>query len=288
MTGPEEPPQAVAEVPGHDVEMDVGHALADDLVQRKERSFGPQHRRLGGCDPPSGLHHRAEQAARQLRQGRVVPARDDEGMAVEHGPVVEERDEVRLVKDHVGRSAEIDDPVENAFWREHEITLWSHMAEIPLGSSPPETVLPEWPREAELALKEAMSAPDPFRAMTSVAARFPRYLSVWAALSEHSDDSVTAYAFARTGYHRGLDTLRAAGWRGSGYVRWRHPSNQGFLRSLDALRRRASEISEKDEEERCALFLRQLDPEWDRLDRESSDRDNREQARPGPDSPGRS
>jgi Protein of unknown function (DUF3151) len=193
-----------------------------------------------------------------------VLAGDDERVTVEHRAVVEERDEVRLVEDHVSRSAEIDDTIENAFWREHEITLCSHMAEIPLGSSPPETVLPDAPPEAESALQEAMSAPQPFHALTTVAARFPRYLSVWAALSEGSDDTVTAYAFARTGYHRGLDALRAAGWRGSGYVRWRHPSNRGFLRSLDALRQRAAEIGEEDEEERCALFLRQLDPEWDR------------------------
>ena len=76
--------------------------------------------------------------------------------------------------------------------------------------------------------------------------------------------AVTAYAYARTGYHRGLDALRAAGWRGSGYVRWRNPSNRGFLRCVEALRRRAGEIGEEDEEQRCALFLRQLDPDWDR------------------------
>jgi Protein of unknown function (DUF3151) len=119
-----------------------------------------------------------------------------------------------------------------------------------------------------------MSGPEPFRALATVAARFPRYLSVWAALSESTEDSVTAYAFARTGYHRGLDTLRAAGWRGSGYVRWRHPSNRGFLRSVDALRQRAAEIGEKDEEQRCALFLRQLDPDWDRQNKDRPDRDD--------------
>ena len=56
--------------------------------------------------------------------------------------------------------------------------------------------------------------------------------------------------------------LRGAGWRGNGYVRWRHPTNQGFLRALDQLRLRAAAIGELDEEERCALFLRQLDPAW--------------------------
>ena len=66
-----------------------------------------------------------------------------------------------------------------------------------------------------------------------------------------------------SGYHRGLDALRAAGWRGSGYVRWRHESNRGFLRSLHALEQAADAIGEVDEAQRCALFLRQLDPEWE-------------------------
>lgn len=111
-------------------------------------------------------------------------------------------------------------------------------------------------------MAEARSSPEPLAALASVAARWPRYLDAWAALSEHAKDPVTAYAFARTGYHRGLDALRAAGWRGSGYVRWREPTNRGFLRCVDALRQRAGEIGEADEEERCALFLRQLDPDW--------------------------
>lgn len=255
------------------MEVHVGHALANDVVQRKERALCSEHGLLRDCDPPSYLHHGTEKAGRHVCQRPIVTARDDECVPVEHWPVVEERDEVHLVKDHVSRDAEIYDPVENAFWREDEITLWSHMAEIPLGSSPPETVLPDAPPEAERALQEAMSAPEPVRALSTVAARFPRYLAVWAALSENTDDPVTAYAFARTGYHRGLDTLRAAGWRGSGYVRWRHHSNRGFLRSLDALRQRAAEIGEKDEEQRCALFLRQLDPDWDKRDRDEPDRD---------------
>jgi hypothetical protein len=80
-------------------------------------------------------------------------------------------------------------------------------------------------------------------------------------LAEISDDDVESYAYARVGYHRGLDALRAAGWRGSGYVRWRHEPNRGFLRALEALRASAGAIGEAEEEERCALFLYQLDPE---------------------------
>ncbi len=137
------------------------------------------------------------------------------------------------------------------------------MADIALGSAPPETVLPEPPPEAAEALSEAVAGPSPRLGVAAVAARWPRYLEAWAALAELSvdDDVVAAYAFARTGYHRGLDALRAAGWRGSGYVRWRHPSNRGFLRSLDALQLTAGIIGEDDEQQRCALFLRQLDPE---------------------------
>ena len=99
-------------------------------------------------------------------------------------------------------------------------------------------------------------------AVAAVAAQDPHCLQAWADLAELTSDPIEAYAYARVGYHRGLDTLRASGWRGSGYVRWRHETNRGFLRSLDALRRAAGTIGEVDEEERCELFLRQLDPEW--------------------------
>ncbi|MGH9171324.1 MAG: DUF3151 family protein [Acidimicrobiales bacterium] len=92
----------------------------------------------------------------------------------------------------------------------------------------------------------------------------PRFLDAWAALAELAGlagADVESYAYARVGYHRGLDALRAAGWRGSGYVRWQHDSNRGFLRSVEALRRAADAIGEADEAERCGLFLQQLDPE---------------------------
>ncbi|MDA8301387.1 MAG: DUF3151 family protein [Actinomycetota bacterium] len=140
------------------------------------------------------------------------------------------------------------------------------MAEIPLGQAPPETVLPPASPEAAAALREAAEAEPGQRRqrLAAVASHWPRDSAAWAALAELAEhtDPVGAYAFARTGYHRGLDALRAAGWRGSGYVRWRHPSNRGFLRSLDALRRLSGSIGEADEEQRCAMFLRQLDPDW--------------------------
>jgi hypothetical protein len=62
------------------------------------------------------------------------------------------------------------------------------------------------------------------------------------------------------GYHRGLDRLRANGWRGSGYVRWREETNRGFLRALRGLGQAAARIGEQDEAERCAQFLAQLEP----------------------------
>jgi Protein of unknown function (DUF3151) len=126
----------------------------------------------------------------------------------------------------------------------------------------PETVLaPEDPRIA-VALAEVAAAAEERRLALArgVAARWPRSLGAWATLAELAADPVDRYAYARVGYHRGLDALRGAGWRGSGYVRWSHDTNRGFLRCLAALRRAAGEIGEADEEERCRLFLAQLDP----------------------------
>jgi hypothetical protein len=128
----------------------------------------------------------------------------------------------------------------------------------------PETVIPPASPEVLVALDEAAARPVAERraAFAGIAATWPRCLDAWAGLAEAAEDPVDRYAFARVGYHRGLDTLRAAGWRGSGYVRWSHPSNRGFLGCLEALRGAAEAIGESDEEERCAVFLRQLDPEW--------------------------
>ncbi|HLI45062.1 MAG TPA: DUF3151 family protein [Acidimicrobiales bacterium] len=135
--------------------------------------------------------------------------------------------------------------------------------EIPLSRGVPETVLPEVPADwaADLARAQAAPAEERLAAVSQVAASHPRYLEAWATLAELAGDPVASYAYARVGYHRGLDALRAAGWKGSGYVRSREPSNLGFLRSLAALRRAAETIGEEDEAERCRLFLAQLDPD---------------------------
>ena len=131
-------------------------------------------------------------------------------------------------------------------------------------SGAPETVLDPIAPALTAALDAARSLPPERRreAVAAVAAQDPRCLRAWADLAELADDPIERYAYARVGYHRGLDTLRGAGWRGSGYVRWRHESNRGFLRSLDALAQAAGAIGEADEEQRCQLFLRQLDPGW--------------------------
>jgi hypothetical protein len=135
---------------------------------------------------------------------------------------------------------------------------------VNLSAGLPETVLPDPPAEASARLEAALAEPLDRRrdAVAAVVAAFPRYLDAWARLGELGRDEVEAYASFRVGYHRGLDALRAAGWRGSGYVRWARPTNRGFLRALEGMRESAAAIGEGDEEERCAQFLRQLDPDW--------------------------
>jgi hypothetical protein len=141
----------------------------------------------------------------------------------------------------------------------------------PISFSPhglPETVLDPEPADALAGLEHALAAPAADRrdAVSAVVARWPRFLDGWARLGQLARDDVEAYACFRVGYHRGLDRLRQSGWRGSGYVRWGHETNRGFLRALDGLRRSASAIGEADEELRCDEFLHQLEPDWDRLD----------------------
>jgi hypothetical protein len=140
------------------------------------------------------------------------------------------------------------------------------MADVTFSTGLPETVLPPGPEEAVAALAQAMAQPPEHRrqAVSSVVERWPRYLDAWARLGQLARDEVEAYACFRVGYHRGLDQLRQSGWRGSGYVRWRHETNRGFLRALDGLREAAASIGEPDEAERCQMFLHQLDPDWDR------------------------
>jgi len=140
------------------------------------------------------------------------------------------------------------------------------MADVTFSTGLPETVLVPEPPDAAAALADALASPPDQRrdAVSRVVERWPRFLDAWAQLGRLARDDVEAYAAFRVGYHRGLDRLRQSGWRGSGYVRWRHETNRGFLRALDGLREQAAAIGEADEAERCAQFLHQLDPDWDR------------------------
>ncbi|CAN7297359.1 DUF3151 domain-containing protein [Knoellia sp. LjRoot47] len=114
----------------------------------------------------------------------------------------------------------------------------------------PETRLPVDP--AARLLDEGVAA-------DQVAASNPTSSLAWATLAEDAladGRTVEGYAYARTGYHRALDSLRKNGWRGQGPVPWEHEPNRGFLRSLAVLSRAAGLIGESDEERRCADFLR--------------------------------
>jgi Protein of unknown function (DUF3151) len=121
-----------------------------------------------------------------------------------------------------------------------------------LGPEP--TLLPEDPAAAEL---DAGAEP------AEVAAQHPTSSLAWAMLAERAladEVTITGYAYARTGYHRGLDLLRRNGWKGFGPVPLAHKPNQGFLRALAALQRAAAAIGETEEAERCRSFLADCDP----------------------------
>lgn len=134
---------------------------------------------------------------------------------------------------------------------------------ITMSAGLPSTVLPPPdPTAARELASAADAAPDARRAaVAQVVAQYPRFLDAWAELGDAGRDDIERYAAYRVGYHRGLDALRANGWRGSGYVRWREPSNRGFLRCLVGLGAMADAIGEDEEAARIHLFLAQLDPD---------------------------
>jgi hypothetical protein len=122
-----------------------------------------------------------------------------------------------------------------------------------LGPEP--TLLP-----GDIAAEDALDAGE---SPTAVAAAHPSASVAWAALAEEAlddDRAVTAYAYARTGYHRGLDQLRRNGWKGFGPVPYAHEPNRGFLRCVAALARAADSIGETDEFQRCLDLLDDCDP----------------------------
>jgi hypothetical protein len=121
-----------------------------------------------------------------------------------------------------------------------------------LGPEP--TLLPVDPAAAEL---------DRGTDAAQVAATHPTSSLAWAVLAERAlegGETIAGYAYARTGYHRGLDQLRRSGWKGFGPVPWSHEPNRGFLRALAALHKAAAAIGEADEAERCRVFLSDSDP----------------------------
>ncbi|MBC2642806.1 MULTISPECIES: DUF3151 domain-containing protein [unclassified Rhodococcus (in: high G+C Gram-positive bacteria)] len=110
--------------------------------------------------------------------------------------------------------------------------------------------------EAESAL---LNHEDP----ASVAAAHPTASIAWAYLAEaafDADETIAAYAYARTGYHRGLDQLRRNGWKGFGPVPYGHEPNRGFLRCVAVLAKAAKAIGETDEYARCLDLLEDCDP----------------------------
>jgi hypothetical protein len=124
-------------------------------------------------------------------------------------------------------------------------------------AGPPPTLLPEDPAAAEIAAGEQAR---------DVVRRHPESPLAWATLAEEAladadQEDVTAYAYARVGYHRSLDSLRRNGWKGHGPVPWEHEPNRGFLRALAALAEAAGRIGEDHERERCDQFLRDSSPE---------------------------
>ena len=125
-----------------------------------------------------------------------------------------------------------------------------------LMAGPPPTHLPEDPAAAELSA--GAEAADVVRS-------HPESPIAWATLAEGAladgeVDDVTAYAYARVGYHRSLDLLRRNGWKGHGPVPWEHEPNRGFLRALAALAIAADRIGEQPEATRCSEFLRDSSP----------------------------
>ncbi|MTD16039.1 DUF3151 family protein [Nakamurella sp. YIM 132087] len=119
------------------------------------------------------------------------------------------------------------------------------------------------PAPVELPEDPAQSLLDAGTDPRDAARQFPASCLAWAVLAEKaldSGDDVSGYAFARVGYHRGLDLLRRNGWKGAGPVPWSHPGNRGFLRALAALGQAAALFEETSEVARVRAFLTDADP----------------------------
>lgn len=120
--------------------------------------------------------------------------------------------------------------------------------------SPEPTYLPEEPDVAALLESETAEA---------ATRKHPESPLAWATLSDLTwteGRELESYAYARVGYHRGLDLLRSSGWRGRGPVPYSHVPNRGFLHALYCLGRSADAIGEHHEVERIRALLDECDP----------------------------
>lgn len=123
-----------------------------------------------------------------------------------------------------------------------------------LFGGPEPTLLPVDAAAGELAAGDAAQ---------DVVRRHPTSSLAWAQASDdawNQGNVLESYAFARVGYHRGLDALRRNGWKGFGPVPWSHEPNRGFLRCLRSLARAADAINETDEVSRLGVFIDDCDP----------------------------
>lgn len=115
---------------------------------------------------------------------------------------------------------------------------------------PEPTLLPD-----DVEVRAALADGSP---ATEVVRAHPESSLAWATLAAqawNAGEELNSYAYARVGYHRGLDALRRHGWRGHGAVPASHSGNEGFLNCLYLLAQAAEAIGEEDEAQRCAQFL---------------------------------
>jgi hypothetical protein len=130
------------------------------------------------------------------------------------------------------------------------------------GVGPADMCLPSVSPKLLAALDEALKLPDKDRreGVSKFVAQNPTSLEGWWWMGALGRDTIDSYMAYRVGYHRGLDALRRNGWKGSGYVRWSHLPNRGFLRCLAGLAKCSRQINDVEEAIRCEQFLLQLDP----------------------------
>ena len=239
--------------------MDVGDALADDVVEGEERPVGAEGVALGGGHPPPASRSGPSSAGWQRPDGGGVPARDDQGVALEHRAGVEEAQELGFVEHQVGRPGAGDDLVEDADvgWGSRPASVARRCWPWPttrLCRSPPVRPRPCSRRRRRRPPPGCRPRPcnvrpgsgaTPWRRWCAAHPDLPGRLGPpgrrWPATTWRrtpTPGSATTAAWTPCG---------APGWRGSGYVRWEHRTNRGFLRALDALRAAAAAIGEEPE-----------------------------------------